>query len=221
MTALVALGPAPGSQIWTKALQVKALVPEISVLIRVGGEPTRDADARCFADEIACSPSTLAFEDTPDLDDVAAFFHTGGTTGAPKLVIHTQRNQLAAAYGGAYAAGVCGDDIIVNGLPMFHVASTIFCSLGIFAARGQLVVLSAAGFRDPSIVANFLHIVARTGATIVGGVPTALSAVVKTDASSADLSRVRVNISGAASLPRTVAEELERITGKPVREGTA
>jgi len=108
--------------------------------------------------------------------------------------------------------------VIVNGLPMFHVASAIFCSLAMFVAGAEMVILSPAGFRNPQIVANFWRIVERTGTTIVGGVPTALSAVVKVDPKGADLSRVRINICGASLLPRSVAEQMEQLTGKPMRE---
>jgi fatty-acyl-CoA synthase len=204
---------------WDKAKQVRALVPMLRVLIQVGGEKVfGDDDVHLLADLLRWSSPRLNFSDRPGLDDVAAYFHTGGTTGAPKLVVHTHRNQLAAAYGGAWAAGVGTDDVIVNGLPMFHVASAIFCSLAMFVAGAEVVILSPAGFRNPRIVADFWLIVERTGATIVGGVPTALSAVANVDPQRADLSRVRVNLSGASFLPRSVAERIERLTGQPVRE---
>ncbi|MCC2676641.1 MAG: acyl-CoA synthetase, partial [Ramlibacter sp.] len=216
--ALVALGPLPGTDIWDKASRVKALVPAIGALIQVGGEKAGGHGTYSLADLMRAFPPELVFPDRPALDDVAAFFHTGGTTGAPKLVTHTHRNQLAAAYGGAWAVGAGTCDVIVNGLPMFHVASAIFCSLAMFIAGAEVVILSPAGFRNPRIVAGFWRIVARTGTTIVGGVPTALSAVVKVDTHGADLSRVRVNICGASLLARSVAEQMERLTGKPVRE---
>jgi fatty-acyl-CoA synthase len=217
--ALVALGPLPGTEIWDKALRVKALVPALGALIQVGGEKAAGApEVHLLADLLRSNPPQLAFSDLPGLDDVAAYFHTGGTTGAPKLVIHTHRNQLAAAYGGAWAAGASSDDVIVNGLPMFHVASAIFCSLAMFVAGAEVVILSPAGFRNPRIVANFWRIVESTGATIVGGVPTALAAVVKLDPQGANLSRVRINICGASLLARSVAEQIEQLTGKPVRE---
>ena len=217
--ALVALGPLPGTEIWDKAKRVRALVPSIGSLIQVGGEKAAGgAEVHLLADLLRSNSRQLAFSDLPGLDDVAAYFHTGGTTGAPKLVIHTHRNQLAAAYGGACAVGACTDDVIVNGLPMFHVASAIFCSLAMFVAGAEVVILSPAGFRNPHIVANFWRIVERTRTTIVGGVPTALSAVVKVDPKGADLSRVRINICGASLLPRSVAEQMEQLTGKPLRE---
>ena len=217
--ALVALGPMPGTEIWDKAKRVKELVPAIGVLIQVGGDRgDSEPGLHLLADLSRSSPPQLTFSDLPGLDDVAALFHTGGTTGAPKLVIHTHRNQLAAAYGGAWAAGASADDVIVNGLPMFHVASAIFCGLAMFVAGAEVVVLSPAGFRNPRIVRDFWRIVERTGTTIVGGVPTALSAVAKVDPEGADLSRVRVNFCGASPLPRSIAEQIEQLTGKPVRE---
>jgi fatty-acyl-CoA synthase len=217
--ALVALGPLPGTEMWDKAKRVKELVPALGVLIQVGGEKANsEPDVHLLADLLRANPPQLTLSDLPGLDDVAAYFHTGGTTGAPKLVIHTHRNQLAAAYGGAWSAGACTDDVLVNGLPMFHVASAIFCSLAMFVAGAEVVILSPAGFRNPRIVTDFWRIVERTGTTIVGGVPTALSAVAKVDPQGADLSRVRVNFCGASLLPRTVAEQMEQLTGKPVRE---
>ena len=35
----------------------------------------------------------------PAAGDLAAFVHTGGTTGAPKIAAHTHANQLACAQG--------------------------------------------------------------------------------------------------------------------------
>ena len=217
--ALVALGPLPGTDIWAKARRIKELVPELVALVQVEGE--RDAltpGVHWLPDLLDANPPPLAFSDLPGLDDVAAYFHTGGTTGAPKLVVHTHRNQLAAAYGGAWAIGVGSDDVIVNGLPMFHVAATIFCSLAMFVAGAEVVILSPSGFRNPRVVSDFWHIVHRTRVTIVGGVPTAFSIVSKVDPHGADLRRVRVNVCGAALLPRSLAEQVESLTGKPMRE---
>ena len=216
---LVALGPLAGTEIWQKANQVKDMLVSIQALVQVGGERTSEgAGVHLLADLLRSQPRQLAFGDLPALDDVAAYFHTGGTTGAPKLVIHTHRNQLAGAFGGACAVAAGPDDVFVNGLPMFHVGGAIFCSLSMFVAGAEVVILSPAGFRNPQIVAKFWRIVERTRTTMVGGVPTALSAVAKIDPRGADLSRVRVNISGASMLSRSVAEQLEHITGKPVHE---
>src|SRR5271165_6879961 len=179
---LVALGPQPGAEIWQKAQRVKDMLPSVETLIQVAGEPLVDRrDVRQLSDLLREQPAQLNFRDLPGPDDTAAFFHTGGTTGAPKLAIHTHRNQLAAAFGSACAAAAGPDDVIVNGLPMFHVAGTIFCGLAMFVAGAEVVILTPSGFRNPRVVADFWRIVERTGARMVGGVPTSLSAVVKVD----------------------------------------
>ncbi|MCC2632748.1 MAG: hypothetical protein K0S48_634 [Ramlibacter sp.] len=216
--ALVALGPLPGTEIWDKAVKVKDLLPALVSLIQVGGETVPHPGVHLLADLLRSSQPELAFPDRAGLDDIAAYFHTGGTTGAPKLVVHTHRNQLAAAYGAACAAGVRADDVLVNGLPMFHVASAIFSSLAMFVAGAEVVILSPAGFRNPRIVADYWRIVSRTGATLAGGVPTALAAVVKSDIKDVDLGKLRANFCGASLMPRGVAEQVESLTGKHLRE---
>ena len=42
----------------------------------------------------------------PAPEDLAAFVHTGGTTGAPKIAAHTHANQLACARGIAAGDGL-------------------------------------------------------------------------------------------------------------------
>jgi fatty-acyl-CoA synthase len=215
---LVAFGPAAGTDIWAKALRVKALSPCIETLVKVGGGDAENEVAIDFGAAHAASAANLAFDDLPKRHETAAYFHTGGTTGSPKLVIHTHENQLAAAYGGAFAVGATHLDTIVNGLPMFHVAATIFCGLSMLLVGAEILILSPSGFRNPGIVENFWSIVEQHRATIVGGVPTALAAVVRVDAANHDLSHVRVNISGAASLPLALARQMEVATGKHIRE---
>ncbi|HYD61661.1 MAG TPA: AMP-binding protein [Noviherbaspirillum sp.] len=214
---LVACGPVPGSDIWQKALQVRSLVPGL-VLVKLHGQKVDDDGIVDFESACRAQPADLAFSDLPSHGDVAAYFHTGGTTGLPKLVTHTHQNQLSAAYGAAVAANLIPSDVITNGFPMFHVAGTIFCSLSQLMAGAGILILSAGGFRNPAMIRNFWRIVQQYRVTIAGAVPTALSAIVDQDPGDADISSLRVVMSGASSLPRSVAERAERITGCQVRE---
>lgn len=214
---LVARGPVAGSDIWQKALHVRSLIPGL-VLVKVLGEESSDTDFIEFESARRAQSAVLAFSDLPSRHDVAAYFHTGGTTGLPKLVAHTHQNQLAAAYGGAAAAGLNASDVITNGLPMFHVAGSIFCSLSQLTAGAEILILSAMGFRNPAMISNFWRIVQRYRVTIVCAVPTALSAILAQQAGDADISSIRLVMSGASSLPRTVAELAERVSGRQVRE---
>lgn len=213
---VVSFGPAPGVEVWAKALLARELAPCVRTLMRLGGGEAPEADAD-FATAFAAAAPQLRFT-PPDLNDVAAYFHTGGTTGAPKLVMQTHRNQLAAAYGGAVAIGARPDDVMLNGLPLFHVAATIFGSLSMLIAGAKVVVLAPLGYRDPGIVAGFWHIASELRATLLGGVPTAFAAALAHDPGDADLSTVRASVCGAALTPVAVSTGVERVTGKPLRE---
>ncbi len=216
---LVAPGPGAPGGLWDKAVQVRKLAPGITTLAAVGA-PAPDAGAGVvdFMAAWQAAPDRLAFGDRADLDTPAAIFHTGGTTGAPKLVIQTHGNQLSAAYGGAVAIAAGPTDTMANGLPMFHVAATIFAGLTMLMAGARVLLLSPSGFRDPQLVQRFWQIVQDERVTIVGGVPTALAAVLAQDARDVDLTRVRINVSGASSTPRSVAQDLERVTSRPLHE---
>lgn len=216
---LVAYGPAPGSDTWEKALHVRSLIPGlVLVLVKSGADEAGAADAIDFDSARRAQPAVPVFSDLPSRHDVAAYFHTGGTTGLPKLVAHTHENQLAAAYGGAACASLDASDVIPNGLPMFHVAGSIFCSLSQLMAGAEIIVLSAGGFRNPAMVSHFWRVVERYRVTILCAVPTALAAILAHDPGDADISSIRLVMSGAAPLPRSVAERAERVTGREVRE---
>ena len=96
----------------------------------------------------------LIFGESRGRDDVA-YFHTGGTTGVPKLVTHTHQSQLVAVYGGATMCGYSDNDIMTATLPLFHVAGTIVGGLSAFMAGVELVVLSPGRLRNPVIIKNF------------------------------------------------------------------
>lgn len=213
---LVAPGPTPGADLWAKARAARTLAPCVHTLMRLGGGEAAHADVD-FAVTFATASPTLAFA-PPGLDDVAAYFHTGGTTGAPKLAVHSHRNQLAAAFGGAVAIGAGPSDVMLNGLPMFHVAATIFGSLSMLLAGARVLVPSPLGYRDPMVMSGIWRIAAAHRVTLLGGVPTSFAAALAQDAQGVDLSAVRASVCGAALTPPAVSAGIERVTGKPLRE---
>ena len=90
-----------------------------------------------------------------DRDTVCALFHTGGTTGRPKLVRLTHGNQIHAAFGFAQVFGYDERDIVINGFPFFHVGGTMTVGLSVIAAGGHVVVPSPYGLRTPAVVENY------------------------------------------------------------------
>jgi fatty-acyl-CoA synthase len=217
-TILVTLGPHPQLDIWQKALAVQALIPDLKLIrISVADAPLPQGVVEFASAMAGQDGNALASGNSRRDDDVAAYFHTGGTTGSPKLVVHTHRNQIVAAFGAAVLYDLGETDNLTNSLPLFHVGGAISVGLSCFLAGANVIVLSPSGMRNPLMVRNFWRIVERTGATAVGGVPTALAALLNVPVD-ADLSSVRYALTGASMLPRAVGEKFQAMTDRKIHE---
>ncbi len=211
---LVALGPHPVLDIWQKALALRDQVPGLK-LVRVAapGTPAEEGVLDFHTALMAQPDDRLTFGEPGRDSDVAAYFHTGGTTGTPKLVTHTHRSQLVAALGGTVLGDMRPTDTLTATLPLFHVGGTIFCALSVFMAGGGLLIMSPGGLRNPAMVQGFWRLAAQHGATLVGAVPTSVGAVLEVPLDGADISAVRAGFCGAASLPLAVGERFRQVTG--------
>ncbi|EIU1413944.1 AMP-binding protein [Pseudomonas aeruginosa] len=217
---LVAAGPDLDAGIWQKAMEVRAaLGNQLRWVVQVGGTPIDDPDVVYFSQIKDDMPADrLIADEEPGLDDIAAYFHTGGTTGSPKLVKHTHRNHLAAAFAFASRHGLSQAEVFVNGLPLYHVGGVLPCSLAPFMAGAHLLNLSPTGMRNQRIQANIWRIVERYGVTSLNGVPTALGAMSEVPIDGAQIASIRKVWAGAALLPSNVAHRVESLLGVPVRE---
>jgi fatty-acyl-CoA synthase len=216
---LVALGPHPSLDIWQKALSLRERVPGLKLLrVSLPGTPLEEGVLDFHAALIAQPDDRHVFGEPGRDDDIAAYFHTGGTTGTPKLVAHTHRGQLVAALGGVLMGGARAEDVSTGTLPLFHVGGTISGSLSVFMAGAELLIMSPSGLRNPAMVQGFWRLVAQYRATRVGAVPTSIGAVLDVPLAGADLSRVRAGFTGAASLPAAVGQRFRQITGHALNE---
>ena len=178
------------------------------------GEVAPAKSAVSYADALKRqSGDRLEFAIERDRSRVCALFHTGGTTGQPKLVQLTHGNQIHAAWSFAQVHGFDERDVVINGFPLFHVGGTITAGLSVLAAGGHVVVPSPYGLRQPEAVRNYWRIVERYRATIVGGVPTSIASLADTLIDGRDVSSVRMGLTGGAVLPRAVGERFEKRTG--------
>lgn len=154
----------------------------------------------------------------PDGDEtaLAAFYHTGGTTGTPKLVQHMRLNEAHVAQSCALMHDLGPDDVVVNGFPLFHVAGAFVYGLSTLSAGGQLVVPGRLGMRNQDFMRDIWKHVERLGITTIGAVPTVLAALrgVPLDA---DIRSMRFLLTGGSPLPTELAEATETHTGLPVR----
>jgi fatty-acyl-CoA synthase len=216
---LVALGPHPALDIWPKALALRAQVPGLTVLrVAPPGVPLEDGVLDFHSALMAQPDDRLRFGEPGRDADVAAYFHTGGTTGTPRLVAHTHRSQLAAALGGAVLGDMRPTDTLTATLPLFHVGGTIFCGLSAFMAGVGLLIMSPGGLRNPAMVQGFWRLAGQYGATLLGAVPTSMGAVLEVPLDGADIAAARAGFCGAASLPPAVGARFRQVTGRGLFE---
>lgn len=154
----------------------------------------------------------------PTGDDIATIFHTGGTTGLPKLAAHHHSNEVANAWMIAAMSLLSEDSVIFAALPLFHVNAVMVTVLAPLLRGQQTVWAGPLGYRDPALMMNFWKIVQRYGVTAMSAVPTVYAALAQIPVD-ADLSTMRFAVVGASPLPPAVREAFESRTGVPLVEG--
>ncbi|MFC6633070.1 AMP-binding protein [Microbulbifer taiwanensis] len=164
----------------------------------------------------ACLPEALV--ELPAADDVAAYFHTGGTTGRPKIAKLTQRN---FAFVAEQMSGITGlpRHRLFNGLPLFHIYGAMVAGLASLANGNCVLHLTPRGFRNPLVLENFWHLVAAHRANTVPLVPTLFNLLLDADIDGLDLSCLVEIGSGAAPLPAGLKRRFERRFGLRIVEG--
>lgn len=164
----------------------------------------------------------IAAADGPDIvpegDEtaLAGYYHTGGTTGAPKLVQHMRLNEAHVARSCAIMHDLGPDDVVVNGFPLFHVAGAFVYGLSTLSAGGTLVVPGRLGMRNAAFMGSIWKQVERLGITVIGVVPTIL-ATLKATPVDADISSLKWLLTGGSPLPTELADAAEKQVGVPVR----
>ena len=189
-----------------------------------GDTPPWTRDGRgpvvAYLDEvIAGQPSGhLAGADLPAAGDLAAFVHTGGTTGAPKVAAHTHANQLACARGIAVCSGLAPGEGMLGGLPLFHVNALIVTGIAPMFSGARVVWPGPAGYRDKALYARFWQIIEHYRIAAMSAVPTVYGTLAQVPVD-ADISSLRLPIVGASPLPASVREAFAAHTGRHLLEG--
>lgn len=139
----------------------------------------------------------------PKADAIAFVLYTSGTTGPPKGVRLSRRAIVAGLDALAEAWAWTAKDVLVHGLPLFHVHGLILGLLGPLRIGSPLV---HTGKPTPQAYAA-------AGGTLYFGVPTVWSRVVESPEHAGALRTARLLVSGSAPLPAPVFERLRELTG--------
>lgn len=152
-------------------------------------------------------------------DSQAAIFHTGGTTGLPKILPHSHRNELHTSCMAAAYYQFSHGDRMLNGFPLFHVAGTFVYGLAALAVGGTIYIPTLLGMRNRDFIANAWQLFEKHLITHLGCVPTTLASLCQSheQANLVDRTCVRVALTGGSSLPVEIVQKFESQTGVPIR----
>ena len=218
-TVLVALGPVPGTDIWKKVEQVRGKLKSLRAIVQVHGSGDRANNIYSFSDLLKEQPSDRLISNRRfSGEQTAAYFHTGGTTGTPKLARHTHANQVYQAWACNLLLRSKPGSNLLFGLPLFHVGGALTQALSNLAAGNCLVVLSPAGWRNPAAVKNVWRLVERFRPETLASVPTVLAATFAIPQGNADVSSLRYVAGGGSAIPVSVGKMIEERLKIPVLE---
>lgn len=143
----------------------------------------------------------------PDPERTALIMYTSGTTGAPKGAVLSHGAVEAGIDALAEAWAWQPDDVLVHGLPLFHVHGLVLGALGPMRV----------GCRLHHTVRPDPEAYAAAAGTLYFGVPTVWSRVCAQPAAAQRLGSARLLVSGSAALPTPLFARMHELTGhRPV-----
>lgn len=237
---LVTLAPFPTTDIWEKVASIVDRVESLETILQVdlanylpsvqrlavrfirfrsGKGPQIRANVLDFGQTSYRYPAEkLISRRKIHPDDIASYFHTGGTTGAPRLARHTHFNEVYDAWAAAQFFEMSADYVFFCGLPLFHVNGVIVTGMLPFMHGASVVLGTPQGYRG-GVIPNFWAIVDHYKINFFSGVPTVYSALLLVPIEGHDLSSLEFAVCGAAPLPVEVFRQFEEKTNVRILEG--
>jgi fatty-acyl-CoA synthase len=216
--AIIALGPTSGFKIWESLMSIRDQLPSGLPIWSVAAPgsivlPEFDLDLQ-LAGQGHAKLNSPRPPPVHDGSDVAAYVHSGGTTGQPKIVKLSHQNMSYRHWSLQLAMQMTLGEVVLQDTPIFHVGGLAGRCLPMLASGASLVIPSLMGARDRRYIANYWKFIARFRVTRLSGVPTTFSVLIKSPPQGEDLSSLKRNfITGSTSLPISVRREFERVSG--------
>lgn len=175
------------------------------------------ADTVRFSDILKNSESALPWPTEPD--SIAQFQYTGGTTGVPKGAMLTHRNLVSNVLQARECLGSLLQDsgeVMLGALPFFHIYGLTVCmNTTLLSLGGTLVLIPS--FNAKTVI----RAIEKHKVTIFPGVNRMYQALVaqETLMRSADVSSLKLCISGAGPIDKSICEKFHELTGTAIVEG--
>jgi fatty-acyl-CoA synthase len=222
--AVIALGPTPGFRIWESIQSFVGHMPPDLPIWSVPGPGGTVLAASDLSSHIArqaryaTAPDNLPRDDaTADGitgDDIAAYIHSGGTTGLPKIVKLSHANLSYRHWALQLASKAVMGEVVLHDAPMFHVGGLAGRCLPPLASGASILIPSVMGARDKRYIANYWKFVEKYRVTRLSGVPTTLATLAKSGPRGEDLSSLKPYfITGSTAMPVAIREQFERVSG--------
>jgi len=232
---LVTLGPGPGGELWDKMAAVVEQVPTLETVLQVSlaqffvpgyvapapvershaGRRVLDFDAECAREP----GDRLVSGRVIHPGEIASYFHTGGTTGTPKIARHTHANEVFMSWDLREFIGLRPGHVFLCGLPLFHVNGAIGTGPGAWCSGATVLLAGVQGYRTPGLIAGFWRLVERYRVNYFSAVPTVYASLLEVPVAGADVSSLHYAICGAAPMPPEVFRRFEQLTGLRILEG--
>ncbi len=151
--------------------------------------------------------------------DIASYFHTGGTTGAPKIAEHTHMNEVFDAWAASQNITIGPGKVMFCGLPLFHVNAVVVTGLIPWGNGAAVVLGTPRGYRDEGVIKNFWKIVDKYHVNFFSGVPALFSALMDVPTRGSDISSLEFALCGAAPMPVDLFRRFEEKMNVSILEG--
>lgn len=215
------------AETWKKLPVLLPQVPDVHTVLVVSGDPLciqrpelpDTVHWLMFNEQLMAQRSDqLTFARHANSLDSVALFHTGGTTGTPKLAPQHSLGQVYVGwcFGRTLNLGEC--DNFFCGLPLFHVNGVVLTGIMPFLSGATVTLLTPEGFRNKLVVRNFWKLVEKYRATTFSTVPTMISALLEVPLE-ADIASLKHVLCGAAPMSVEAFRRFQDKTGVAILEG--
>lgn len=233
---LVTLAAVPGTDLFDKAVAACRLVPAVQTLITVnpahymggikGQIGSLAAKIKTRAQGLKIVPFSRLAGIGKEVElpirgwnDVGALFHTGGTTGSPKIAQLTHGNQIFSSWAAATNRFMEKNPSIFCGLPLFHINGALVTGLVPWMKGATVFLGPPQGFRAKGLMENFWSIIETHKIGAMSAVPTIYQMLLDQTTEGHDISSMEFAICGAAPMPKALLDKFHTKTGVPLLEG--